>query len=115
LNWAGIKWAFHNTKQAAYWAPVMWLSHMLACQIFGFEPLGTSLDQCAAAFRQHRSCLSVATRLTERTGGACWWRRLFGLHPLRGESVAWVTERKDVLSACFGLLALVSTPRYAWV
>ena len=43
LNWAGVKWAFGNTEQAAYWAPMMWLSHMLACQLFGLNPWGHHL------------------------------------------------------------------------
>jgi protein O-mannosyl-transferase len=113
LNWAGIKWAFHNTKQAAYWAPVMWLSHMLACQIFGLNPWGHHLINVLL----HSINTVLVFLLLRRLTGANWRSllvaALFGLHPLRVESVAWVTERKDVLSACFGLLALVSYARYA--
>jgi len=113
LNWAGIKWAFHNTKQAAYWAPVMWLSHMLACQIFGLNPWGHHLINVLL----HSVNTVLVFLLLRRLTGANWRSllvaALFGLHPLRVESVAWVTERKDVLSACFGLLALVSYARYA--
>jgi hypothetical protein len=43
LSWENVKWAFSNTEQAAYWAPLMWLSHMLACQIFGLNPWGHHL------------------------------------------------------------------------
>ena len=43
LSWAGLKWAFCNTEQAAYWAPVMWVSHMLTCQFFGLNAWGHHL------------------------------------------------------------------------
>ena len=113
LNWAGVKWAFGNTKQAAYWAPVMWLSHMLACQLFGLNPWGHHLINVLL----HALNTVLVFLLLRRLTGANWrsWMvaALFGLHPLRVESVAWVTERKDVLSAGFGLLALVFYARYA--
>ena len=99
LNWEGVKWAFGNTKQAAYWAPVMWLSHMLACQLFGLNPWGHHLINVLL----HAVNTALVFLLLRRLTGANWrsWMvaALFGLHPLRVESVAWVTERKDVLSA----------------
>jgi tetratricopeptide (TPR) repeat protein len=113
LTWSGLKWAFCNTEQAAYWAPLMWLSHMLACQLFGLNPWGHHLINVLL----HAVNTVLVFLLLRRLTGALWRSvlvaALFGLHPLRVESVAWVTERKDVLSTCFGLLALLAYTRYA--
>ncbi len=113
LTWAGVKWAFGNTEQAAYWAPMMWLSHLLACQLFGLNPWGHHLINVLL----HAANTVLVFLLFQRMTGATWrsliLAALFGWHPLRVESVAWVTERKDVLSTFFGLLALLAYVRYA--
>ena len=113
LNWEGVKWAFGNTEQAAYWAPMMWLSHMLACQIFGLNPWGHHLINVLL----HAANTVLVFLIVSPPDGSDLAERLlaalFGFHPLRVESVAWVTERKDVLSTCFGLLALLCYARYA--
>ncbi|MGA2787668.1 MAG: tetratricopeptide repeat protein [Verrucomicrobiota bacterium] len=113
LNWEGVKWAFGNTGQAAYWAPMMWLSHLLACQLFGLNPWGHHLINVLL----HAANTALVFVLLRGLTGATWRSlvvaALFGWHPLRVESVAWVTERKDVLSTCFGLLALIFYARYA--
>jgi protein O-mannosyl-transferase len=112
LNWEGVKWAFGNTGQAAYWVPVMWLSHELACQFFGLNPWGHHLINVLL----HAANTALVFVLLRGLTGATWRSlvvaALFGLHPLRVESVAWVTERKDVLSTFFGLLALIAYTRY---
>ena len=112
LNWAGVKWAFGNTEQATYWAPMMWLSHMLACQLFGLNPWGHHLINVLL----HAINTVLVFLLFRQMTGATWrslvLAALFGWHPLRVESVAWVTERKDVLSGFFGLLALLAYVRY---
>ena len=113
LTWGGIKWAFCNTDQAAYWVPVMWLSHMLGCQLFDLNPLGHHLIN---VLLHAVNTVLVFVLLRNLTGAV--WRSLvaaaiFGLHPLHVESVAWVTERKDVLSTCFGLLSLLFYAQYA--
>jgi protein O-mannosyl-transferase len=112
LNWAGVKWAFSNTQLAAYWAPIMWLSHMLACQLFGLNPSGHHLINVLL----HAANTVLVFLLLYRLTGATWRSfivaALFGWHPLRVESVAWITERKDVLSTCFGLLSLLFYVRY---
>jgi tetratricopeptide (TPR) repeat protein len=113
LTWAGVKWAFYNTQQAAYWAPMMWLSHELACQFFGLNPWGHHLINVLL----HAANVVLVFFLLRQLTGATWRSflvaALFGWHPLRVESVAWVTERKDVLSAFFGLLSLLFYVRYA--
>jgi Flp pilus assembly protein TadD len=113
LSWEGVKWAFGNTEQAVYWAPLMWLSHMLVCQFFGLNAWWHHLINVLL----HATNTALVFLLLRRMTGATWRclvvAALFGLHPLRVESVAWVTERKDVLSALFWLLALWAYSRYA--
>jgi tetratricopeptide (TPR) repeat protein len=112
LNWAGVKWAFCNTQQAVYWAPIMWLSHQLACQFFGLNPWGHHLINVLLHAANTVLVFLLFRRLTGTTWRSFFVAALFGWHPLRVESVAWVTERKDVLSAFFGLLTLITYARY---
>jgi protein O-mannosyl-transferase len=108
----GLHWAF-TSFDSANWHPLTWLSHMADVSLFGLRAgahHGTSLalHALAAAF------LLLAL---ERMTGALWpgfvAAALFAVHPLRVESVAWVSERKDVLSGLFGMLALLLYLRYA--
>ncbi len=112
LNWEGVKWAFLNPV-SCNWHPLTVLSHMVNCQLFGLNPWGHHLTN--VLFHALNAALVFA--LFRQLTGAFWRSlmvaALFGLHPLHVESVAWVAERKDVLSACFGLLALIFYARYA--
>jgi Tfp pilus assembly protein PilF len=112
LNWEGVKWAFCNTEQAAYWAPIMWLSHMLACQLFGLNAWGHHLINILLHATNTALVFLVFRRMTGATWRSMILAALFGLHPLRVESVAWVTERKDVLSTLFWMLALWAYAKY---
>jgi tetratricopeptide (TPR) repeat protein len=107
LTWQGVKWAFSNTQQADYWAPMMWLSHMTACQLFGLKPWGHHLINVLLHALDTALVFLLFRRLTGATWRSLFVAVLFGWHPLRVESVAWVTERKDVLSTFFGLLSLL--------
>ena len=112
LNWEGVKWAF-GLNEGDYWHPLTWLSLMLDASLFGQRAGGFHFTN--VAFHAVNGVL-VFLLLRMLTGAL--WRSvlvaaLFALHPLRVESVAWVTERKDVLSGCFGLLALICYARYA--
>lgn len=104
LTWAGIKWAFRCTGGTANWHPLTWLSHMLDCQVFGLRPWGHHLTSIVL----HSANALLLFFLLRAMTGAIWRSAvvaaLFGLHPIHVESVAWVAERKDVLSACFWLL-----------
>ena len=80
---------------------------------FQFEAVGTSFDQRAAARAQRRVGLRVGATDDRRGRRSLLVAALFALHPLRVESVAWVSERKDVLSGFFGLLALLAYAQYA--
>ena len=93
LNWEGVKWAFGNTEQAAYWAPLMWLSHMLACQFFGLNAWGHHLINVLLHATNTALVFLVFRRMTRATWRSLLVAALFAIHPLRVESVAWVTER----------------------
>ncbi len=111
LTWAGVKWAFQNTI-ASNWHPLTWLSHMLDCQLFGLNPAGHHLTN---VFFHIANTLLLFAWLNRATG-ALWRSALvaafFAWHPLHVESVAWVAERKDVLSAFFWLLTLLVYSKY---
>ena len=112
LTWTGIKWAF-TTFHAGNWHPLTWISLMLDCQLFGLNPGG---DHVLNALLHAANVALLFLLLLEMTGAlwpAAFVAALFALHPLHVESVAWISERKDVLSAFFGLLALRSYFRYA--
>ncbi len=105
LNLKSIGWAF-VTEDAHYFHPLTWMSHMLDCTLYGMHPWGhhlTNLLFHAAA----SVLLFLALRLLS---GALWpsaaVAALFAVHPLHVESVAWIAERKDVLSAFFWMLSL---------
>jgi Flp pilus assembly protein TadD len=112
LTRANVEWAFQTTS-ASNWHPLTWLSHMLDCSLFGLKPWGHHLT---SVLLHAANTVLVFLALRRLTGAL--WRSLcvaavFGLHPLRVESVAWVAERKDVLSAFFFLLTLLAYARYA--
>ncbi len=112
LTTEGVVWAFTHAH-AANWHPVTWLSHMLDCQLYGLKPSGHHLTNVL---------LHIATAIllfmVLRQTTAAFWRSatvaaIFAIHPLRVESVAWVAERKDVLSGLFFMLTLGAYARYA--
>jgi protein O-mannosyl-transferase len=125
LTWTGIRWAF-TTFDTGNWQPVTWLSHMLDCHLFG---LRAGLHHLVnVAFHTVNACLlfllllrltTVAsnTNVTAASNGALWSSAtvaaLFAWHPMRVESVAWASERKDLLCAFFFLLTIMAYARYA--
>jgi len=123
ITFNSIKWAF-SSFYATNWHPVTWLSHMLDVQLFGMD---AGWHHLISVLFHTLSTLLLFLILTRITGLA--WRSffvamLFALHPLHVESVAWVAERKDVLSAFFWMLAIYSytfyiqhpgLKRYLWV
>jgi Flp pilus assembly protein TadD len=105
LSLAGVAWAF-GSAAAGSWFPLTWLSHMLDCELFG---LASGWHHFTNVWIHALSTLLWFAML-KRITGARWKSALvaflFGLHPLHVESVAWVCERKDVLSALFWVLTL---------
>jgi protein O-mannosyl-transferase len=113
LTWANVVWAF-TSSDAANWHPLTWISHMTDCQLFGVNhPAGHHLMNML--FHTANSLLLFL--LLEKLTGAIWRSffvaALFAWHPLHVESVAWASERKDVLSAFFWMLTLLAYSRYA--
>lgn len=104
LTWDGIKWAFRSFD--FNWHPVTWMTHMLDVQLFG-PRAGAHLMVNVAL---HAANAVILFLLLQRMTGARWRSAivaaLFALHPLHVESVAWISERKDVLSALFFLLTI---------
>jgi tetratricopeptide (TPR) repeat protein len=112
LTWENVKWAFF-TPTVPYWHPVTMLSHMLDCELFGLKAWGHHLTNLLLHTANTLMVFLVLRRMT-----GAFWRSLlvaglFGLHPMHVESVAWVAERKDVLSTLFWLLTLWAYARYA--
>jgi protein O-mannosyl-transferase len=112
ITWDGIKWAF-TTSRGGFWHPLTWLSHMLDCELFGLN----SGAQHYVNVLFHTANTILLLLLLYRLTGALWpsafVAALFAWHPLHVESVAWLSERKDVLSTFFGLLVLLAYTRYA--
>jgi tetratricopeptide (TPR) repeat protein len=113
LTWSGIVWAF-KSGYAANWHPLTWISHMLDCQLFGVNhPAGHHLVNVVL----HAANAVLLFILLNYMTGAMWRSTfvaaLFAWHPLHVESVAWASERKDVLSGFFWMLTLLYYARYA--
>lgn len=102
-----VAWAF-RTGYHANWHPLTWLSHALDYELFGADPAGHHLVSVALHALNAILLLLVLERLTSAPWRSAVVAALFALHPLHVESVAWAAERKDVLSTCFGLLAMLS-------
>jgi tetratricopeptide (TPR) repeat protein len=112
LSVNAVGWAFTHA-QLGNWIPLTTLSHMLDCQVFGLHAGGHHLVN---VLWHAANAVLLFLVLRQMTGGL--WRSafvaaLFAVHPLRAESVAWVSERKDVLSGFFFLLAIGAYVRYA--
>src|ERR1022692_4008855 len=112
---ANIAWAF-TSGEAANWFPLTRLSHMLDCQMFGLRSGWHHLTNVLLHALAVLLLFAFLKRSTGRRWPSAWVALLFALHPLHVESVAWVAERKDVLSAFFWFLALWSyVRRHYWL
>jgi Flp pilus assembly protein TadD len=112
LNPADIGWAFRATD-ASNWHPLTWLSLQLDATFFGLDPRGYHLSSVLVHAANAVLLFLVLARMTGATARSAAVAALFAWHPLRVESVAWIAERKDVLCAFFGMLALSAYARYA--
>jgi Flp pilus assembly protein TadD len=108
----GFFWAW-TTTHAANWHPLTWLSLMLDGHLLGTSPWSYHLVNVLLHVANTLLLFVLLWRLTGATGRSALVAALFAMHPLRVESVAWVSERKDVLSTLFGLWALLAYVRYA--
>ncbi len=111
LTGDSVKWAF-TRAHAANWHPLTWVSHMLDCELYGQKPAGHHLTNLLFHIADSLLLFGLLQRLTGALWRSAFVAALFALHPLHVESVAWVAERKDVLSAFFFLLTLWCYARY---
>ncbi|MFZ3264587.1 MAG: tetratricopeptide repeat protein, partial [Terriglobales bacterium] len=110
LGWSTIKWAFTSTEESN-WHPLTWLSHALDYQLFALNPAGHHLDSVLIHALNAVLLFLLLVWATKRVGPSLLVGTLFAVHPLNVESVAWVAERKNVLSTIFFLLAIIA---YVW-
>jgi Flp pilus assembly protein TadD len=112
LSWEGAKWAFTSVARY-YWHPLTWLSLMTDCTLFGVKPGPMHLVSAALHAANAVLLLIGLWMLTGAVWRSAFAAGLFALHPLRVESVAWIAERKDVLSGLFWILTMIAYARYA--
>jgi len=110
LTWETVKWALTATTEAN-WHPLTWMSHALDCQWFGLNPAGHHLTSIGLHVLSSVLLFLLLWRATRRMGLSFFVAAVFALHPVNVESVAWVSERKNVLSTMFFLPTLGT---YGW-
>ena len=101
----GIRWAF-TTGYRANWHPLTWISHMLDAQLFGLNPRWHHFTNLLFHIANTLLLFAILNRMTKALWKSAIVAALFALHPLHVESVAWVAERKDVLSTFFWMLTI---------
>lgn len=111
LTWSAVRWAF--TANADYWHPLTWLSHVLDWSLFGDVAAGHHATSVLWHAATAVAAFVVLRRISISPLPATVAVALFAWHPLRVESVVWITERKDVMSGFFFLLTLACYLRYA--
>lgn len=105
LTLEGVRWALFSSR-AANWHPLTWISHQLDWELFNGAAWGHHFSSMALHAADVVLLFLVLRQLTEAPWKSFLVALLFGLHPLRVESVAWISERKDVLSTVFFLLTI---------
>lgn len=111
LSWSGVAWAFTH-PQVGHWDPLTTISHMAVCHVFGLDPSGHHLVNVVLHGASTILLFLVIQRMTSAFWRSAFVAAVFAVHPLRVESVAWITERKDVLSGLFFLLTLWTYVEY---
>ena len=111
LNAKTIVWAF-TTGHTGNWHPITWLSLMLDCELFGLDPKGHHLVNLLFHVANTLLLFWVLKGMTGAVWRSAFVAAAFALHPLHVESVAWASERKDVLSALFWMLTIAAYIRY---
>jgi protein O-mannosyl-transferase len=112
LTWNGVHWAFTNFD-AANWHPVTWLSHMLDCSLYRLYAGGHHLTSVLLHAAVAILLFLVLRQMTGDFWPSAFVAAVFAVHPLRVESVAWISERKDILSGLFFMLTLAAYVAYA--
>ena len=112
LTASNVRWAF-TAFEAGNWHPLTWISHMTDCQVFGLAPAGHHLSNLAIHTLNAVLVFVVLLEMTSQLWCSYFIALLFALHPLNVESVAWIAERKNVLSTLFWFLAIWAYARFA--
>ena len=107
----GVVWAF-GASHAANWHPLTWLSHMLDVELFGLDAGAHHLTNVFLHAVNSLLVFALFGVMTGQPWHSAFVAMVFALHPLRVESVAWVSERKDVLGACFWMLTVLAYVRW---
>jgi tetratricopeptide (TPR) repeat protein len=111
ITMEAIRWAF-TTYYASNWHPLTWMSHMLDIQLFGLNPRWHHLINLFFHIANTLLLFFIFHRMTKAPWKSAFVAALFAFHPLHVESVAWVAERKDVLSTFFWMLTMVAYIHY---
>jgi len=111
LSFANLSWAL-RARHSGNWHPVTWISHMLDAQFFGLNPAAQHLVNLAIHTANVLGLFLLLRRFTDAEWRSAFVAACFAVHPLRVESVAWIAERKDVLSLAFLLLSLAAYGAY---
>jgi hypothetical protein len=111
VTWENIAWAFRS-GYAANWHPLTWISHQLDVQLFGMNPGAMHVVNALWHAVNTALLFVVLARMTGAVGRSAVVAALFAWHPTHVESVAWIAERKDVLSLCGWLLTMLAYERY---
>ena len=111
VSWSGIVWAF-STFEQGNWHPLTWISHMLDCELYGLNPAGHHLTNALLHTANTLLVFFLLRRMTGKIGPSAFVAAFFGWHPIHVESVAWASERKDVLCAFFWLLTMMAYVSY---
>jgi tetratricopeptide (TPR) repeat protein len=111
LTWQGARWALTSTD-AANWHPLTWLSHMLDVQLYGMNAGPQHVTNLVFHIFNTLLLFGLLYWMTGALGRSTFVAGLFAVHPLHVESVAWISERKDVLSALFWMLTILAYVAY---
>jgi len=105
LSFDSIRWAFRTTY-ASNWHPLTWISHMLDCELYGLNPKGHHFNNLLLHIGNALLLFFVLTRMTGAIWRSAMVSALFAVHPIHVESVAWIAERKNLLSTFFWISTL---------
>jgi tetratricopeptide (TPR) repeat protein len=111
LTWQGVRWAL-TYSEIGHWHPLTWLTHMADCQFYGLRAGGHHATNVALHLLTTLLLFLVLRQMTGRLWRSAFVAAVFAIHPLRAESVAWIAERKDVLSGMFFMLTLLAYVHY---
>ena len=111
LNWRNLVWAL-TTTHSPYWHPLTWLTHMLDVTMFGMDAGWHHVTSMLIHIASTLVLFAALRRMTRETGKSAFVAAIFAVHPLHVESVAWLAERKDVLSTFFLMTTIWMYVRY---